>query len=151
MNALPHISVLHCELLEPILVDLFCILAVFLLLYHDNHSLFNCHCNFHSFNVSSTKRMVRYRMLPNSCHSLGQLFFLRPFARVIVQLTYDLFSLSCNLSPEDRRRMVELGTTGGKQFIIAMHPHGVISYQAPIWCAYCHQYLTFGDKCTHSE
>ena len=77
-------------------------------------------------------------------------FFLRPFARVIAQLSYDLYSLSCNLSPEDRRRMVELGTTGGKQFIIAMHPHGVISYQAPIWCAYCHQYLTFGDKCTYS-
>ncbi len=33
-----------------------------------------------------------------------------------------------------------------EQFILAMHPHGIIPLQAILWTAYCHQYLTDGQR-----
>eukprot|EP01035_Chromulina_nebulosa_P024090 gene24090-31299_t len=69
-----------------------------------------------------------------------------PLFRTVGQLFYELFSVSTNLSPEQRRKMVELGTTGGQQFIIAMYPHGVFPFQSLLWAAYCDQYLTIDGK-----
>lgn len=32
------------------------------------------------------------------------------------------------------------------QLIVAMHPHGVVPFQALLWAAYCDQYLTDGRR-----
>jgi hypothetical protein len=55
------------------------------------------------------------------------------------QLWYEIFEFSCNLSPEERRSKVFAGESD--QFIIAMHPHGIIPLQAILWTSYCDQYL----------
>ncbi len=33
-----------------------------------------------------------------------------------------------------------------EQFILAMHPHGIIPLQAVLWTAYCNQYMTDGTR-----
>lgn len=33
-----------------------------------------------------------------------------------------------------------------EQFILAMHPHGIIPLQAVLWTAYCNQYMTDGKR-----
>lgn len=62
-----------------------------------------------------------------------------PFMRKIGQLWYEIFDFSCNLSPEERHQRVADGNT--KQYIIGMHPHGIIPLQAILWTSYCDQYL----------
>jgi hypothetical protein len=32
------------------------------------------------------------------------------------------------------------------QLILAMHPHGIVPFQAILWAAYCDQYFTIGDR-----
>ena len=67
-----------------------------------------------------------------------------PFARKIAQLWYEIFDFSCNLSPEQRYERMIAGRND--QFIIAMHPHGIIPLQAILWTSYCEQYLTFDNE-----
>jgi len=40
------------------------------------------------------------------------------------------------------RRDVMEKTAAGQQFILAMHPHGIIPLHALLWVAYCDQYLS---------
>jgi hypothetical protein len=61
-------------------------------------------------------------------------------ARKLGQLWYELFDFSCNLSPEECERRIQLGNVG--QYAIGMHPHGIIPLQAVLWAAYCDQYLS---------
>ena len=74
-----------------------------------------------------------------------------PAARKIFQLWYEIFDFSCNLSPDLLAARIREGES--TQFIIGMHPHGIIPLQAFLWTAYCDQYMSdlygFGVKfCT---
>ncbi len=62
-----------------------------------------------------------------------------PFFRKLGQLWYELFDFRCNLSKEAIDRIIIEGST--HQFIVAMHPHGIIPLQAVLWAGYCDQYL----------
>lgn len=64
-------------------------------------------------------------------------------ARLVGQLWYELFDFSCNMSPERRTDFLE--NSSDKQFIIGMHPHGIVPFQAVLWASYCHQYLKNDD------
>lgn len=67
-----------------------------------------------------------------------------PHARKWCQLTYEVFQVSGNLSPEQLRKAVDEGEV--KKFMIGMHPHGIIPIHALIWCAYCDQYMRDGTR-----
>ncbi|RYZ15583.1 MAG: hypothetical protein EOO70_06495 [Myxococcaceae bacterium] len=55
------------------------------------------------------------------------------------QLWYEVLQLQANLSPSDiAQRLDEAQQT---QLILAMHPHGIVPFQAVLWSAYCHQYF----------
>lgn len=71
----------------------------------------------------------------------------RIWFRRIGQLWYELLDFHCNLSPEELLQRVEY--MGDHQLILAMHPHGIVPYQALLWAAYCDQYFTVGDKSTY--
>ena len=62
-----------------------------------------------------------------------------PAIRKIFELWYEIFDFHHNMSPQDIDRIVREGKT--KQFIIGMHPHGIIPLQAFLWTAYADQYL----------
>ena len=62
-----------------------------------------------------------------------------PIFRKVFQLWYEIFDFHHNLSPADIERCVKDGKS--KQFIIGMHPHGIIPLQAFLWTAYADQYL----------
>lgn len=63
-----------------------------------------------------------------------------PAWRSIGQLWFDIFQFSTNLSPEECTKAINVGRE--KQLILAMHPHGIVPYQAILWAAYCEEYLT---------
>uniref|UniRef100_A0A6U8N2U5 Acyltransferase n=1 Tax=Eutreptiella gymnastica TaxID=73025 RepID=A0A6U8N2U5_9EUGL len=67
-----------------------------------------------------------------------------PWARKVGQLWYDLFDFHHNLTPENREERIRLGREN--QYIIAMHPHGVIPLHAYLWAAYCDQYLSNAES-----
>ena len=62
-----------------------------------------------------------------------------PAFRKFFQLWYEIFDFHHNLSPADIEKCVKDGKH--KQFIIGMHPHGIIPLQAFLWTAYADQYL----------
>ena len=70
-----------------------------------------------------------------------------PAARRIWQLLYKIFRVRHNV--EDDPRVYDFvkahfDPPEGKpsqQYILGMHPHGIVPIQALIWCAYCDQYL----------
>ena len=62
------------------------------------------------------------------------------FARKVGQLWYEIFRFSCNLSPEDLSKVIKHGDD--HKLIIAMHPHGIVPFQAVLWTSYCDQYMT---------
>ena len=62
------------------------------------------------------------------------------YARKICQLTYEIFDFSANLDEKKRREAILAGETG--QYIIGMHPHGIVPIQALLWAAYCDQYFS---------
>eukprot|EP00386_Alphamonas_edax_P003837 GDKI01011647.1.p1 GENE.GDKI01011647.1~~GDKI01011647.1.p1 ORF type:complete len:371 (+),score=26.05 GDKI01011647.1:43-1113(+) len=64
--------------------------------------------------------------------------------RKIGQLWYEVFDFHCNLSPEEIENILIHGDT--KQLILAMHPHGIVPFQAILWAAYCDQYFTVGKR-----
>lgn len=64
--------------------------------------------------------------------------------RRVPQLLYELYDFSCNLSPETCRKLVMEGDF--KQYIIGMHPHGIVPIQALLWTAYCDQYMHIDDR-----
>jgi len=76
------------------------------------------------------------------------------WARKLGQLWYELFSFSCNLSPAECQRFVDEGNTDtelnpnnkSKQYIIGMHPHGILPFHAILWSAYCDQYMQHDGK-----
>lgn len=67
-----------------------------------------------------------------------------PYARKVCQLTYELFEVSGNLSPEQLNKAIEEGEK--QKFMIGMHPHGIIPIHALIWCGYCDQYMSDGKR-----
>ena len=69
---------------------------------------------------------------------------IRPASRKLGQLWYELFQFSCNLPHEEL--MKRTNRADDEQFIMAMHPHGIVPFQAIIWAAYCDQY--FNDPTT---
>lgn len=60
--------------------------------------------------------------------------------RRVGQLWFDLLDFSCNLSPEKITKTINDGETN--QYIIGMHPHGIVPFQAILWAAYCDLYLS---------
>lgn len=88
------------------------------------------------------------------------------YARVLCQLTYELYGTTCNLSPKDVEDRISMGQKG--QYIIGMReypvtlwrssnllmqciimfldPHGIVPIQALLWCAYCDQYMSDGKE-----
>ncbi len=75
-----------------------------------------------------------------------------PWARKLPQLWYEVFSIRHNVPPHMQEMMIQLGTPPvtkdgqtkppREQYILSMHPHGIIPLQALIWAAYCDQYFT---------
>ena len=63
-----------------------------------------------------------------------------PSARRWGQLWYEIFDFHANLTPEQCAMNVERGED--EQFIIGMHPHGILPLHSWLWCAYCDQYLS---------
>jgi hypothetical protein len=62
-----------------------------------------------------------------------------PIIRKVGQLWYELFDFSCNLNPALLKPFINESTE--HQYVVSMHPHGVIPLQAILWAAYCDQYL----------
>lgn len=70
--------------------------------------------------------------------------FLLPTAEIAAvrnlgQLWYEIFDFSSNLDEATRNEYINLGKTN--QYILGMHPHGIIPIQAVLWASYCHQYM----------
>lgn len=63
--------------------------------------------------------------------------------RKIGQLWYDEFQLSCNLTKEKREVLIR--NSDSNQYILSVHPHGIIPIHAILWAAFCDQYLTKAD------
>lgn len=61
-------------------------------------------------------------------------------ARKFGQLWYDLLELSSSLNPNELEDLIN--RADNQQYIIAMHPHGIIPFHAILWSAYCDQYLS---------
>lgn len=61
--------------------------------------------------------------------------------RKIGQLWYELFDFHCNRSPKECIENIDKGDHN--QYIIGMHPHGIIPLQAVLWSAYCDQYCSY--------
>lgn len=59
--------------------------------------------------------------------------------RKVGQLWYEVFDFSCNLSPKQREEIINNGLS--RQYIIGMHPHGIVPLHAVLWTAYCDQYF----------
>ena len=68
----------------------------------------------------------------------------RVAARKFGQLWYEILNFSCNLDPDSLETLIN--EADNHQYIIAMHPHGVIPFHAILWSAYCDQYLTSGKS-----
>jgi MFS family permease len=64
--------------------------------------------------------------------------------RIVGQLWYEIFQFSCNVSPEKVENLLNYCDT--HQLILAMHPHGIVPFQAVLWSAYCDQYFNNGKK-----
>lgn len=90
--------------------------------------------------------IFRYTPVFSTCYCLAAVISMLlpmtewPWARKIGQLWYEIFNFSCNLSPAKLLEVVDKGLSVD-QFIIGMHPHGIIPIQAILWAAYCDQYL----------
>lgn len=56
---------------------------------------------------------------------------------------YEVFDLHVNLSPEKIAETLVINKD--VQMILAMHPHGIVPYQAILWAAYCDQYFRAED------
>jgi hypothetical protein len=67
-----------------------------------------------------------------------------PYFRKLGQLWYEIFDFHCNLSPLTREKYVHAGDSN--QFIIGMHPHGIIPLQAILWAAFCDSHLSITTK-----
>jgi hypothetical protein len=95
-----------------------------------------------AFHVDASKGMVRLCCLSHLLPAFQQdliLLYGRVWARKLGQLWYEIFDFSANISPEKALEMLDQSERG--QFILAMHPHGIIPLQAVLWTAYCDQYL----------
>lgn len=64
--------------------------------------------------------------------------------RKIGQLWYEVFDFHCNLSSAEIEKV--LIHSDDHQLILAMHPHGIVPFQAILWAAYCDQYFTLGKR-----
>eukprot|EP01035_Chromulina_nebulosa_P017949 gene17949-23576_t len=67
-----------------------------------------------------------------------------PSARKVGQLWYEILDFSTNLNPLELDKLID--EADQNQYIIAMHPHGIIPFQAILWSAYCDQYLRNDSK-----
>ena len=67
-----------------------------------------------------------------------------PAFRKVGQLWYEVFQFSCNVTPAEVEEL--LNYCDSHQLILAMHPHGIVPFQAVLWSAYCHQYFSNGKK-----
>eukprot|EP00607_Mallomonas_marina_P010685 CAMPEP_0182422626 /NCGR_PEP_ID=MMETSP1167-20130531/8353_1 /TAXON_ID=2988 /ORGANISM="Mallomonas Sp, Strain CCMP3275" /LENGTH=289 /DNA_ID=CAMNT_0024600827 /DNA_START=381 /DNA_END=1250 /DNA_ORIENTATION=+ len=65
------------------------------------------------------------------------------WTRKIGQLWYEVFQVQSNISKEERLKLVSDGEN--KNYVVCMHPHGIIPIHACIWSAYCDQYLVDND------
>jgi hypothetical protein len=68
----------------------------------------------------------------------------RRWFRKLGQLWYEIFDFSSNVSPEDAIKVLDYAEN--QQLILAMHPHGIVPFQAVLWAAYCEQYLNDGKR-----
>lgn len=59
--------------------------------------------------------------------------------RKLGQLWYKLLDFSSNLSPEDIQKYIKESET--QQFILGMHPHGIIPFHGVLYAAFCDQYM----------
>ena len=60
--------------------------------------------------------------------------------RKIGQFWYELLEFHSNLSPADRERYIHCDDK--IQYILGMHPHGIIPFQGVLYASYCDQYFT---------
>lgn len=65
---------------------------------------------------------------------------IRPGARKVGQLWYEIFRFQSNISPDKCAELILEGDN--HQYAIGMHPHGIVPFQAILWSAYCDQYLS---------
>lgn len=63
--------------------------------------------------------------------------------RKVGQLWYEIFQFSCNVSPQEAVERMKYADQ--HQLILAMHPHGIVPFQAILWSAYCDQIFRIGD------
>lgn len=63
--------------------------------------------------------------------------------RTVGQLWYELLDVSCSWSPDRCQQLVKDGRES--QYILAMHPHGIVPFHSILFSAYCEQYLSDGD------
>ena len=64
--------------------------------------------------------------------------------RKIGQFWYELLEFHSNLSPADRERYIHCDDK--IQYILGMHPHGIIPFQGVLYASYCDQYFTSGSR-----
>lgn len=64
--------------------------------------------------------------------------------RKIGQFWYELLDFHSNLSPEDREKFMNLDDH--RQFILGMHPHGIIPFQGVLYASYCDQFFSNSSR-----
>jgi hypothetical protein len=79
------------------------------------------------------------RKIESSFYLLAECSSIRPWARKIGQLWYEIFDFSCNRSPEEIATILKYSDE--HQLIMCMHPHGIVPFHAGLWAAYADQYL----------
>eukprot|EP00981_Chlorochromonas_danica_P008243 scaffold2066_cov229-Ochromonas_danica.AAC.27 len=83
-----------------------------------------------------------------SCMTQQSVDVLLPWNRIAMrkvgQLWYEILGFSCNLSPEELSETLTYSQS--HQLILAMHPHGIVPFQAVLWSAYCDQYFQDTEK-----
>ena len=62
-----------------------------------------------------------------------------PLFRKVGQLWYEEFQFSSNISNESISNWMNYAEN--RKIIFAMHPHGIVPFQAILWAAFCDQYL----------
>ena len=103
-------------------------------------------------NFSVLTYIIRYKHINNTTTNIFTAIKYRPLFRAVGQLFYELFSVSTNLSPEQCRKIVELGTTGDNIYIhryIHTYIHTYIFYN--IMHLYIHRYYASSmHTCIHT-
>jgi hypothetical protein len=88
-------------------------------------------------------RLFNYFMLGSMAISYIMPMREWPAFRKLGQLWFEIFDFSSNFDYKDCMHSIDRGED--QQVILAMHPHGIVPFQAVLWAAFCDEFFTNWD------